>query len=320
MTTPRPRAVFFGTPAFAVPCLEALAEVAEVVAVVAQPDKPAGRGNVVTAPPTKQWAEAHGVPVQQPTKLRDGAVAAWLRGLAVDVAVVVAYGRILPPDVLAAPRRGCLNVHASLLPRHRGAAPIQWAVLEGDTETGSRSCRWTSGSTPGPPSRCCVRPSAPTRPRPSCLRGCRPSGRRLVRDALPQYLEGALTPVPQDDGAATLAPILTKEHARIDWKRTAQQIHNQVRGLQPWPGTSTTLGTRRLIVTQTRVDSPPTVLGGAPGEVVAVTKDAIWVATGAGLVAVTELQLEGKRRMHAREFLAGHPLRVGAFLGVEVLP
>jgi len=320
MTTPRPRAVFFGTPAFAVPCLEALAEVAEVVAVVAQPDKPAGRGNVVTAPPTKQWAEAHGVPVHQPTKLRDGAVAAWLRGLAVDVAVVVAYGRILPPDVLAAPRRGCLNVHASLLPRHRGAAPIQWAVLEGDTETGVTLMQMDVGLDTGPTLAMLRTPIGPDETSAELFTRLSALGARLVRDALPQYLEGALTPVPQDDGAATLAPILTKEHARIDWKRTAQQIHNQVRGLQPWPGTSTTLGTRRLIVTQTRVDSPPTVLGGAPGEVVAVTKDAIWVATGAGLVAVTELQLEGKRRMHAREFLAGHPLRVGAFLGVEVLP
>ncbi len=320
MSNPRPRAVFFGTPAFAVPCLEALAEGCEVVAVVAQPDKPAGRGNVITPPPTKVWALARGVELQQPVKLRDGAVAAWLRALRADVAVVVAYGRILPPEVLAAPRLGCLNVHASLLPRHRGAAPIQWAIMAGDTETGVTLMQMDPGLDTGPMLATLRTPIDPNESAATLSARLSGLGAELVRREVPRFLEGALVPTPQDDALATLAPILTKELARIDWKRSARQIHNQVRGLQPWPGTSTTLGARRLIVSQTRCDDPPTVLGGVPGEVVAVTRDAIWVATGAGLVSLVELQLEGKRRMGAREFLGGHPLRVGTLLGQEVLP
>jgi len=320
LSTSRPRAVFFGTPAFAVPCLDALAEVAEVVAVVAQPDKPAGRGNVVTPVPTKVWALSRGVELQQPTKLRDGTVAAWLRALDLDVAVVVAYGRILPPEVLAAPRRGCVNVHASLLPRHRGAAPIQWAIMAGDAETGVTLMQMDVGLDTGPMLATLSTPIDPNETAAVLSTRLSALGAALVKTELPRFLDGTLRPTSQDDALATLAPILTKDLARIDWKRTARHIHDQVRGLQPWPGTSTTLGARRLIVSQTRCDDPPAVLGGVPGEVVAVTKDTIWVATGEGLVALVELQLEGKRRMSAREFLGGHPLRVGALLGQEVLP
>ena len=310
-----PRVVFFGTPAFAVPPLAALTKLAEVVAVVCQPDKPVGRGNVVTAPPVKQFALEHHLPCMQPVKLRDGAVAQWLRELSVDVAVVVAYGRILPPDVLAAPRLGCLNVHASVLPRHRGAAPIQWSILAGDTETGVTLMKMDEGLDTGPMLSIRRTPIDPDETSQSLSDRLCALGVALVEEELGHYLAGLLTPVPQDHARHTLAPLLTKEMAVLDWRRPARALHDQVRGLVPWPGTSTTLGARRLMVHATRLDDPPTVLAGAPGEVVAVTRDRVWVATGDGLLGLTELQLENKKRLSAREFLAGHPLRPGTMLG-----
>lgn len=314
----RPRTVFFGTPAFAVPSLVALTEIADVVAVVCQPDKPAGRGNVVTPPPVKAAALERGIEVRQPAKLRDGAVAEWLRSLALDVAVVVAYGRILPPDVLTAPRLGCLNVHASVLPRHRGAAPINWAILAGDPETGVTLMQMDEGLDTGPALAVMRTPIDLNETSIDLNERLSTMGAELVRSQLPLYVEGELKPVPQEAAFATLAPLLTRELGKIDWTMTARQVHDRVRGLQPWPGCSTTLGTRRLIVCATRLDDAPHVLGGAPGEVVAVTKDRVWVATAQGLVALTELQHEGRKRMSAKEFLAGHPLRVGTILGQEL--
>jgi len=315
--SPLPRAVFFGTPSFAVPCLAALADVAEVVAVVCQPDKPVGRGNVVTAPPVKRWAEERGIPVQQPVKLRDGTFAAWLREVSPDLAVVVAYGRILPADVLTIPRFGCVNVHASVLPRHRGAAPINWAILAGDDATGVTLMQMDEGLDTGPMLAVRHTPIELDETAIDVSQRLQALGAELIREELPRLVAGALVATPQDDARATLAPLLTKEMARIDWRQTARQVHDRVRGLQPWPGASTNLGARRLIVGSTRLDDPPAVLGGAPGEIVAVTRDRLWVATAGGLVAITELQLEGKKRMGVREFLGGHPIRTGTILGVE---
>ena len=310
-----PRVVYFGTPAFAVPPLAALTKLAEVVAVVCQPDKPVGRGNVVTAPPVKRFALEHQLPCVQPVKLRDGAVAQWLRELRIDVAVVVAYGRILPPDVLAAPRLGCLNVHASVLPRHRGAAPIQGSILAGDGTTGVTLMKMDEGLDTGPMLSIRRTPIDPNETSQSLSDRLCALGVALVEEELGHYLAGLLTPVPQDHARHTLAPLLTKEMSLLDWRRPARALHDQVRGLVPWPGTSTTLGARRLMVHATRMDDPPTVLAGAPGEVIAVTKDCVWVATGDGLLGLTELQLENKKRLSARDFLAGHPLRAGTMLG-----
>jgi methionyl-tRNA formyltransferase len=314
----RPRAVFFGTPAFAVPSLVSLSSVADVVAVVCQPDRPAGRGNVLQAPAVKVAALERGLEVRQPEKLRDGVVAAWLRELSLDVAVVVAYGRILPPDLLAAPRLGCVNVHGSILPRHRGAAPIQWSVLSGDDETGVTLMQMDEGLDTGPMLATRRTPIGPDETSAELFGRLSHLGAELVREELPKFLDGKLPPVPQDHAAATLAPLLTKELGRLDWRQTARQVHDKVRGLQPWPGCSTTLGARRLIVSATRLDDPPTVVGGAPGEVVVIARDRVWVATSHGLVALTELQFEGKKRMSAKEFMAGHPLRTGMMLGQEL--
>ncbi len=314
----KPRVAFFGTPAFAVPSLVSLTAIADVVAVVCQPDRPAGRGNVLTAPPVKLAALERGLLVRQPEKLRDGVVTAWLRELSLDAAVVVAYGRILPPDMLAAPRRGCLNVHASLLPKHRGAAPINWSIIAGDTETGVTLMQMDEGLDTGPMLAVRRAPIGPDETAVELAATLSALGADLVREELQRYLDGGLAPVAQDGSQHTLAPLLTKELGRIEWTRTAQEIHDRVRGLQPWPGCSTTLGARRLIVGATRLDDAPTVVGGAPGEVVAVTRDRIWVGTSKGLVALVEVQLEGKKRVPVREFLAGHPLRTGTMLGQDM--
>lgn len=311
----RPRAVFFGTPAFAVPSLVALTEVTEVVAVICQPDKPAGRGLELTEPEVKREAKARGLPVHQPTRLRDGTFSAWLRSLDVEVALVTAYGRILPPDVLAAPRRGCLNVHASLLPRHRGAAPVQWAILMGDEVTGVTLMQMDEGLDTGPILAMRSTPIGPDETAVELSQRLAQLGGQMVREELPRFFAGELVPIPQDDSRATLAPRLTKDMAWIDWRKSAREVHNQVRGLQPWPGACTTLGARRLIVHRTTLEGAPVLHAGAPGEVVAVARDRVWVATGQGAVALLEVQLEGKRRMSVRDFLAGHPLRPGTFLG-----
>lgn len=313
--TSRARAVFLGTPAFAVPVLAALADACEVVGVVCQPDKPVGRGLEITAPPVKREAMARGLEVHQPSKMRDGTFAQWLRDKDVELALVVAYGRILPADVLEAPRRGCLNVHASLLPRLRGAAPINWAILNGDDFTGVSLMQMNEGLDSGPILASRRTDIAPDELASELRARLAQLGADLVRETIGTYLTTGLPAIPQDDAEATLAPMLTKDMARIDWKRTDREVHDQIRGLQPWPGASTTLATRRLIVHRSTRDGAPALHAGAPGEVVAVTRDRLWIATAHGAVALTEVQLEGKKHVTVREFLAGHPLRPGIVLG-----
>src|SRR5262245_55562994 len=230
------RAVFFGTPQFAVPCLDALAEIADVVAVVCQPDKPQGRGLELQEPPVKERALAMGADVLQPTKLKNGEVAAWLRDLKVDVALVVAYGRILPKDVLEAPRLGCINVHASLLPKYRGAAPITWAVVRGEPETGVTLMKMDEGMDTGemlerfPTEIVEDETAGELSERLSAL------GALAVRKGLPRYVSGGYAPTAQDHARATVAPILKKEDGRIDFKSPARSVHDHVRGMSPWPG------------------------------------------------------------------------------------
>lgn len=310
----RPRAVFFGTPRFAVASLDALTEIADVIGVVAQPDKPAGRGNVLTPPAVKVRALELGIPVIQPVKVRDGALEQWLREREVDVALVVAYGRILPKAVLQTPRLGCVNVHGSLLPKFRGAAPVQWSILAGEHETGVTLMQMDEGMDTGAMlSRRALtigedETSEQLAVRLSAL------GAQIVREDLPLYLQGKIGPVAQDDALASAAPMLTKEMESIDFREGARKLHAKVRGLKPWPGTSTYLGARRLIVHESTLRDAPELTAGAPGEVVRVDKDVIWVATGEGALGLCELQLEGKKRLRIREFLAGHPLRVGTIL------
>lgn len=315
MSTSLPRVVFLGTPAFAVRCLHALRSVAEVVAVVCQPDRASGRGLALQPPPVKATALELGLPVHQPTKMKDGTFAAWLREQRAELAVVVAYGRILPPEVLAAPARGCLNVHASLLPRWRGAAPINHALLAGDTRSGVCLMQMDAGLDTGPVLASRELAIGSEERADELYDRLSQLGAELLLEELPRYFAGQLTATAQQDALVTLAPPLTKEQAHVDWTRSATALHNQLRGLQPWPGASTTLGTRRLMLHRSTLEGAPTVLAGAPGEVVAVTRERLWVATGQGVLGLTEVQLEGKRRIGIRDFLSGHPVRPGTLLG-----
>ncbi len=308
------RALFFGTPAFAVPSLAALLEVADVAAVITQPDRPKGRGMRHQPPPVKVLAEQRGVPVLQPTKVRTADFAEELRGYDADVALVVAYGRILPCAVLDAPRLGCVNVHASLLPRWRGAAPINWAIAHGDTETGVCLMQMDEGMDTGDVLACERTPIGPDETAGELSERLSQMGAVIVRRELSRYVAGELHPTPQDHDHATHAPLMEKEHGRIDWARPAQAIHDQVRGMSPWPGAFTTVDGSRVKVHRTRVVHP-TSAQGEPGTIVRADAHGIEVACGPGLVALTELQLEGKRRMSAADLLAGHRWGAGTRLG-----
>lgn len=308
------RAVFFGTPALAVPSLEALHEVAEVVRVYCQPDRPAGRGMKLKPPPVKVRASELGLAVEQPRSVKSEAFAESLRELRVDVGVVVAYGRILPRAVLDAPRRGCVNVHASLLPRWRGAAPIQWAIVHGDAETGVCLMQMDEGMDTGPVIACERTSIGKDESAAELGERLARMGADLLRRRLPDWVDGTLEATPQDDSAATLAPRLEKEHGRIDWSASARAVHDRVRGLSPWPGAFTEVDGRGVKIhrTQLREESGER---GEPGTLLSVDPEGIEVSCGRGSVAILELQMEGKRRLSAREFLAGHRWQPGLTLG-----
>ncbi len=305
------RALFFGTPALAVPSLDALARIAEVPLVVCQPDRPAGRGLELRPPPVKARALELGIDVIQPTKLRAPELAASLRALEADVAVVIAYGRILPRAILEAPRRGCVNIHASLLPRWRGAGPIQWAIVHGDAETGVCLMQMDEGMDTGPVIACARTPIDPDETAGELGPRLAAMGAALLAEELGRYVDGAIQPTPQDHAAATMAPLLEKDDGRIDWTASARRVHDLVRGMSPWPGAFTSLGGTRIMIHRTAVVDG----AGAPGEVLVASGDDLVVAAGEGAVAIRELQLAGKKRLGARAFLAGHPIAVGARMG-----
>src|SRR5580692_3073460 len=241
-------ALFFGSPAFAAPSLDALNTVATVCAVVCQPDKPRGRGLEVASPAVKVRALELGLPVVQPTKLRTGEFAAWARAQRADVALVVAYGRILP-----APRLGCVNVHASLLPRYRGAAPVTWAIVHGEAETGVTLMKLDEGMDTGPTFARVATPIDPDETAGALGERLSRIGGDAVREWLPRYVAGGCVLDPQDAAAATMAPMLAKDNGRIDWTRGARQVHDHVRGMSPWPGAFTTARGRPLKVNAARV-------------------------------------------------------------------
>lgn len=304
------RTIFFGSPEFAVPCLDALHEVSEVVAVISQPDRPAGRGLAMRPPAVKQRALELGLDVWQPTKVRTAEFTKRLESLEADVAVVVAYGRILPLAVLEAPRAGCLNVHASLLPRWRGAAPIQWSIVHGDEETGVTLMQMDEGMDTGP-----VLAEASTRieaddDAATLSERLSKMGAALLREELPRYVAGELTPKPQDDAAATMAPLLDKSDGRIQWNKPARAVHNQIRGMNPWPGAHTVLGERQIKVHRaiaTTLDPE----GARPGEVIALDPEGILVACAEGTLEIQELQESGRKRVDARSFASGRGVAVG---------
>ena len=303
------RIVFMGTPDFAVPCLQRLLEDGhEVPAVFTQPDKPVGRHAVLTPPPVKQLALSRGIPVYQPTKMRDGTVAALLRELAPDCLVVVAYGRILPQEILDVPPRGCVNIHGSLLPLYRGAAPIQWSVIRGETVTGVTSMFMDAGMDTGDIIDTLTTPIGENETAGELFERLAPLGARLLSTTLAAIADGTVTRRPQNDAEATMAPMLEKAMGRLYLTRPARELHNQVRGMNPWPGAFCTAGGKTLKIHETRVIAG----SGAPGTLLCA--DPVTVACGEGALQLVTVQPEGKPRMAAEAWLRGARLPQGARL------
>lgn len=309
------RVVFMGSPEFAVPCLDALLATENVVAVVTQPDKPAGRGLGLLPPAVKVRALAAGVPVMQPQSVRKppAALQFWdeLRALDADIAIVVAYGKILPAEVLAAPKHGCLNVHASLLPKFRGAAPIQWAIIRGERETGVTLMQMDVGMDTGDMLLKRALPIDDWITAGQLHMRLAPLGAELLTEGLQRLKAGTLAPEKQDDAQATMAPMLTKETGRVDFAAGARAVRDLVRGCDPWPTAYTSVDGDVL-----KLFRPKLVSGrGAPGVVLGADRDGLLVACGDDAVAFAELQLPGKKRMAAQALLAGRAIPTGARLG-----
>jgi methionyl-tRNA formyltransferase len=305
--------VFFGTPAFAVPTFEALLRSRHrLVGLVSQPDRPRGRGQKPSFAPVKEVAlEAH-VPVLQPERLKDPAFLEALAAWRADLGVVAAYGRIIPEAVINMPRLGLINVHASLLPRYRGAAPVQRAVLAGETETGVTIMRIVRELDAGPMFAKVVTPIAPDATSAEVEHDLALAGAVLLVDVVDWIAAGMAREEPQDEALATYAPKVTREEGEIDWSKPAVAIHNQVRGLTPWPHAWTHLDGARLILVRSAPE--PGDVAAAPGTVLEARGDVLRVATGQGTLRILSLQPEGRRAMSAREFLAGRHLGAGTRL------
>jgi len=302
------RIAFLGTPQFAVPIVEACSRAGELVLAVAQPAKPVGRHQELQQPPVKQWALKHGVRVEQPEKVKQGRLAAVLASARPDVAVVAAYGRILPPDVLAVPVHGCLNVHASLLPELRGAAPAQWAVARQYRETGVTIMQIDEGLDTGDIRLQRKLAIAPDETGESLLEKLGPLGATALEEALRLLARGELPRVPQDSSKARLAPLLTREDGFVDWMRTAAELDARRRGFSPWPGAWTTAAGSVLKIH----DARPVQGSGAPGMLLHGTT----FATGGNTAwELREVQPEGKKRMPASAWLQGARLGPNARLG-----
>jgi methionyl-tRNA formyltransferase len=307
--------VFCGTPEFGVPTLEAvIAAGHEVALVVTQPDRAAGRGLEVQAPPVKRVALERGLPVVQPEKIKNNEeFRARLEEIRPDAILVVAYGRIIPSWMLELPRFGNINLHGSLLPKYRGAAPIQWAVANGELVTGVTTMQLDAGLDTGDMLLAQVCPIGREETAVEVYGCLAPLGAKLMVKTLHHLEAGLIFPEAQDDSLATLAPILKREDGWIDFSRDARQIYDRWRGFQPWPGAHTVLRGKKLIVQRMHVAG---VGGGEPG-VVIVQGDALLVGCdGGGLIGFDEVQLEGKRRMSAAEFLRGNQVRSGERLGL----
>ena len=309
------RLVFMGTPDFAATSLDALLKSDDsVVGIVTQPDRPKGRGQVLTPSPVKLLAQGAKIPLLQPLKMKDPEFLQVLAGWKPDLIAVAAFGRILPPVVLSLPPLGCVNVHGSLLPKYRGAGPIQWAIINGETETGITTMLMDEGMDTGAmllQEAILITPddtAGTLSPRLAELGG------RLLVETIVRLKAGTLVPRPHDPSRATLAPLLKKEDGVMDWALPATTLANRVRGLSPWPGAYTTLaGGDRLAIWHARAFPGPVTR--PPGMIIAVTTEAIHVSTGEGVLAVMELQSANSRRMPVSQYLAGHPVAVGLQLG-----
>jgi methionyl-tRNA formyltransferase len=307
------RIVFMGTPDFAVPSLEVLLKSDDqVVGIVTQPDRPKGRGQVLTSSAVKLIAQREHIPILQPTKMKDPDFLAALEAWKPDLIAVAAFGRILPSVILRLPPMGCINVHGSLLPKYRGAGPIHWAIINGETETGITTMLMDEGMDTGAmlvQEKISIEPDDTAG---SLSLRLAELGGRLLAATLAQLKAGTLVPRPQDHSQATMAPLLKKEDGVINWSTPAETIANRIRGLTPWPGAYTFFGAERWVICRAVVTHEVTSL--APGQICAVTKDAIHTAAGQGVLAIKELQPANSRRMSVAQYLAGHPIQVGMSL------
>ncbi|GAB4296862.1 MAG: methionyl-tRNA formyltransferase [Desulfuromonadia bacterium] len=303
------RIVFMGTPEFAVPTLDALAGGEdEIVLVVTQPDRPKGRGQALQPPPVKRRAMERGIPVMQPLKVREPETLAAIQGYHPDLIVVVAFGQILPKPLLEMPTHGCINVHASILPRYRGAAPINWCIIEGEKETGITTMQMDVGLDTGDMLLKRSIPIGPEETAGELHDRLMTLGAETMVETLALLKRGELSPVKQDDALATYAPMLKKETGLVDWTKPAQAIVNLVRGVDPWPGAYCWLEGMMLKIFSPR----PGERRGEPGTVLSATAAGIEIACGDGSVIFREVQAEGRRRMDAASFCAGHRIPPGA--------
>jgi len=315
------RLVFCGTPQFAVPTLRALLEAEhEIALVVSQPDRPTGREQKLTAPPVKQAALAAGLPVTQPEKIRNNAeFRAQLETIAPDAIVVVAYGRIIPSWMLALPRLGCINLHASLLPKYRGAAPIQWAVANGDAFTGNTTMLLEQGLDTGPILMQQTMEIGPDQTAAELFPVMAEAGAPLVVETLAGLAAGTIHPEPQNEEGTTFAPLLTRDDGKMDFKtRAAHELYNRWRGFQPWPGAFTFLNGKKLIVHRMAISESSYAAGlgfAEPGWILAEDGHLLAACAGNTWLEFFEVQLEGKKRLDAVEFLRGNPLPADARLG-----
>lgn len=303
-----------GTPDFAVPTLQTLVESKhDVVGVVTQPDKPKGRSGKLQSPPVKEAAMAAGILVYQPERVKEETFLATLRELQPDVIVVVAFGQILPPEILHLPKYGCMNVHASLLPKLRGAAPIQWSVIDGDRESGVTIMQMDEGLDTGDILLVEKYVLEPKETGGSLFEHLSMLGGPLILRALEQAEEGKLNPIPQENEKHTYAKMLNKSLGKMDFDKSAIELERLIRGLNPWPSAYTSLDGKMLKIWDADVvelESQKT-----PGEVVVVDKDSIVIQTGKGGLQINSLQLEGKKRMDTEAFLRGYTLKEGTILG-----
>lgn len=312
MSKARLRAGFMGSPEFAVDSLGATARACDLRVVVTQPDRPAGRGRKLVPPPVKVAAEAMGVPVLQPVKVRDGTLLAQLREHALDVIVVAAYGRILPRDILEVPALGCINVHASLLPRWRGAAPIQRAVLAGDAETGVTIMQMAEGLDTGAIHRMRSTPIEPLETSGALFERLAKIGAAALEEFL-RELPAVAPAVAQDEALVTIAPMLAKQEGATAWARSAREVVDHIRGMDPWPGAFTGRG-GAVVKLFGAAPSSRDGAGAAAGQVLAVDREGMHVACGAGAVRVTEVQIVGGKRMSAQQYALGRPFAPGEVL------
>ncbi|MBQ3215344.1 MAG: methionyl-tRNA formyltransferase [Oscillospiraceae bacterium] len=303
------RVVFMGTPDIAATCLKKiLADGFEVVGVYTQPDRPKGRGMKLVASPVKEVALEHDLPVFQPENFKDSATVEQLRQLQPDVCAVVAYGQLLPQSVLDVPSRGCINIHASVLPTYRGSAPYQWAVLDGLKETGVTAMYLCRKMDAGDIIDVSKTPIGPDETAGELLDRLAVLGANLLSKTLGRFAVGEVNATPQDEALVSYAPMLDKSMCPIDWTKTAQQVHDHVRGLHPWPVATTELAGKRFKIHGTAVVEG----SGEPGQILGLTKTGLRIACGEGAIEIRSLQAEGGKRMAAPDYFRGHPLEVEA--------